>query len=188
VQLAVELGATDLGFVLAPDSARCIDADRARELTQGIAAAQPVLVFRNAQRDDIVRACEAARVPGAQLHGWVTDDLVWLAARGVLARPVFAIDAQARRLPDLVPKPTLERPALLDTGSGGTGKTFPWGLLGGRAPAFTFLAGGITPENVGALLTHGPFGIDLSSGVESAPGIKDKKRLQRLFAMIGDQG
>lgn len=186
VELAVALGASDLGFVLAEDSPRRVEIRAVRELMEGVVA-NAILVFRRAPRDDVVRACEAAAILCAQIHGWVADDLEWLAARGVTVRPVFSVDGRARRLPPLVPKPTLERPALLDTGAGGTGKTFPWSILGGRAPAFTYIAGGITPENVGALMAHGPFGIDLSSGVESSPGVKDPKRLRRLFDVVKAQ-
>jgi phosphoribosylanthranilate isomerase len=73
---------------------------------------------------------------------------------------------------------------VLDVAAGGSGRRFDWALLGGRAPYATFIAGGITPDNVGALLRHAPWGIDVSSGVESAPGVKDGGRLKALFASL----
>ena len=66
------------------------------------------------------------------------------------------------------------------------GQAFDWSILGGRAPHATFIAGGVTPENVSALLRQQPWGVDLSSGVESVPGVKDPIKLGRLFAALGD--
>jgi phosphoribosylanthranilate isomerase len=73
---------------------------------------------------------------------------------------------------------------LFDTG-GGTGRTFDWSLLDAypRTKPF-FLAGGITPDNIDAALRVHPDGIDLASGVESAPGIKDHQKLRALFSRI----
>jgi phosphoribosylanthranilate isomerase len=79
----------------------------------------------------------------------------------------------------------VDTPALLDVGGGGSGRSFDWDLLGTEAPPFTFVAGGIRPENVEALLEHRPYGIDLASGVESEPGVKDEEKLRELFDRIG---
>jgi phosphoribosylanthranilate isomerase len=74
---------------------------------------------------------------------------------------------------------------LFDTG-GGTGRTFDWSLLATypRTKPF-FLAGGITPDNVAeAIEKTRPFAIDVASGVEKEPGIKDHDKLKRLFENI----
>ncbi|MGZ5434280.1 MAG: phosphoribosylanthranilate isomerase [Thermoanaerobaculia bacterium] len=74
---------------------------------------------------------------------------------------------------------------LFDTG-GGTGRTFDWSLLASypRTKPF-FLAGGITPDNAEeAIAKTQPFAIDLASGVERAPGIKDHDKMKRLFEAI----
>ena len=71
---------------------------------------------------------------------------------------------------------------LFDTGTGGTGRTFDWSLLKGRADLpRAFLAGGIGPANAAAAGRLGAFGLDLSSGIEAAPGIKDPALLCALF-------
>lgn len=88
-------------------------------------------------------------------------------------------------MPSLEPRPTRARPALLDVGGGGTGRGFDWTLLGARAPDATFVAGGIRPDNVRVLLKYRPYGIDLSSGVESSPGVKDPHKLRALFEEVG---
>jgi phosphoribosylanthranilate isomerase len=74
---------------------------------------------------------------------------------------------------------------MFDTG-GGTGRTFDWNLLANYARTKPFfLAGGITPGNVAeAIAATRPFAIDVASGVESAPGIKDHDKLRELFSRI----
>ena len=94
------------------------------------------------------------------------------------------VSEEARAIPTFDSEPSKKRPALLDVGGGGSGRCFDWNLLGAEAPAFTFVAGGIRPENVESLLDHRPYGIDLSSGVESEPGVKDEGKLHRLFERI----
>jgi phosphoribosylanthranilate isomerase len=73
---------------------------------------------------------------------------------------------------------------MFDTG-GGTGRAFDWTLLEqyDRTKPF-FLAGGITPDNVDDALRARPHAIDLASGVERAPGIKDHDKLKRLFERV----
>jgi len=68
---------------------------------------------------------------------------------------------------------------------GGTGETFDWGFLGGwrRGNVPLILSGGLTPENVGsAIESVGPYAVDVSSGVEAEPGIKDHAKLAAFFA------
>jgi phosphoribosylanthranilate isomerase len=97
---------------------------------------------------------------------------------------VYPMSERSSALPRFSTRPTQDEPALLDVGGGGSGRTFDWDLLGGSAPGFTFIAGGIRPENVEELLRHQPYGIDLASGVETAPGVKDEKRLRTLFHRV----
>jgi indole-3-glycerol phosphate synthase/phosphoribosylanthranilate isomerase len=74
---------------------------------------------------------------------------------------------------------------VFDSGGGGTGAAFDWNLLDGRADLpEAFLAGGITPANAASAARVGAFGLDLSSGVEVAPGIKDPVLLEALFASL----
>lgn len=180
-ELAATAGADLIGCVLAPDSPRHVEATRAREIAAAVAV-PVVLVFRDASCDDILAACSAAGVQRVQLHGSRPPNLATLERHGISVRiAVAAEDADFERLPAA----TEARPLVLDVGRGGTGRTFDWSLLGDVAPPHTFVAGGITPENVGALLARAPHGIDLSTGVERAPGVKDGARLRALFAAIG---
>ncbi len=97
------------------------------------------------------------------------------------------MERDSSSLPRFEPPPTEAQPALLDVGGGGSGRCFDWTLLGERAPPATFIAGGIRPDNVRALLKYRPYGIDLASGVESAagvPGEKDEAKLRALFEEV----
>jgi indole-3-glycerol phosphate synthase/phosphoribosylanthranilate isomerase len=72
-----------------------------------------------------------------------------------------------------------------DGRTGGTGEAFDWALLNGRvALSNAFIAGGLNPSNVRDAQKVGSYGVDVSSGVESAPGIKDPSRVAALFEAL----
>ena len=72
---------------------------------------------------------------------------------------------------------------------GGGGKTFDWGQIPQNLPKPVIIAGGLTPTNVQNLLrTHRPYAVDVSSGVERAPGIKDKKKIQAFIEAVQAMG
>lgn len=165
-ELAIELGADFLGFVFVPESPRFIEHP---PHTHGV---MRVGVFRNASRDEILRAIDFEKLDLVQIHGALVE----------VAFPTIHAFKVGDTLPDTA---TSADYVLFDTG-GGTGRTFDWNLLADypRAKPF-FLAGGITPDNAAdAIATAKPFAIDLSSGVERAPGIKDHDKMRRLFEAI----
>ena len=183
-ELCVQLGAKYLGLVMAKDSPRCASVQAARQIAcLADGTARVVLVFRGNSVDEILRLCEQTSVRRVQIHGTNPQACMQLGFCGLTVHPVYQVDANASRLPEMPPA-SEEQPAMLDAGCGGSGQRFAWDLLGDQAPPGTFVAGGVTPDNVRRLLTHQPFGIDISSGVETAPGIKDPEKLQRLFAEV----
>ena len=127
------------------------------------------------------RAAEAVGIENVQVYGLTETECLWLEKEGMTVFRVVGIDPSARTLPSLSFEPSNDRPAVLDVGGGGSGKTFAWELLDGAAPPGTFIAGGVGPANISELMKHRPYGVDLSSGVESSPGIKDRHRLQLFF-------
>ena len=193
--MAVALGASALGFVFWPGSPRAIDPHRAR----AIAASLPpfvtrVGVFVNQPAGFINSVSNLVGLGVVQLHG--DEDPAFAAA---VKRPVL----KAVSLP--VASASLDRWSartmlLVDAHDpvrrGGTGATADWGLaapLARHRPIV--LAGGLTPDNVAdAISWVQPFGIDVSSGVEQAPGIKDHHRMRALFEQLrehpeqGEQG
>lgn len=179
---AADLGADFIGFIFVKESPRYRDAEQIATIVEGLGANRPkvVGVFRN---DDVatIRAV-AARVPldYAQLHGAESDEDI-----RAIGLPSFKALQVGDALPDTTAHPAAEW-LLFDSFGGGSGKRFDWSLLNlySRAKPF-LLAGGITPDNVAAAISLvRPDAIDLASGVESAPGIKDHAKLERLFERI----
>ena len=186
-EAAVEQGAQALGFVFWPDSPRFIDPYRARAITSKLPAlVTPVGVFVNQRAEYVNGVASLVGLGAVQLHG---DESPSYAA--TMKRPVVkAIALSAAGAIDDVAAWPLRITLLLDAHDpvrrGGTGRTIDWALASPVATARrVFLAGGLTAENVGeAIARVKPFGIDVSSGVESAPGIKDHGRLKALFEAV----
>lgn len=184
-RLAVMLGATHIGAVRTDSSPRSVSPERAREIFAGAEGkAETVLVFKNIPLPRVIGDAKLAGARGVQLYDAHDGDVSAVESEGFRVYRVYGMEEDATGLPRLVPPPTAERPALLDVGGGGSGRRFDWSLLGERAPHATFIAGGIRPDNVGALLARRPYGIDLASGVESSPGLKDAEKLRAFFEEV----
>jgi phosphoribosylanthranilate isomerase len=188
--LAVTLGASALGFIFWPGSPRAIDPHRAR----AIAATLPpfvttVGVFVNQPAGFINSVSNLVGLGVVQLHG--DEDPAFAAA---VKRPVLkavSLPAESAMTARWSPRTLLLVDAHDPVRRGGTGTTANWGLaaeLSRRRPIM--LAGGLTPANVAdAVAWVQPFGIDVSSGVERAPGVKDHQLMIDLFEKLrGDNG
>lgn len=183
--VAVECGANALGFIFWPGSPRFLDPYRARK----IAATLPpfvatVGVFVNQPLEYVTGVASFVRLGAVQLHG---DESSAYAAR--LSTPVIkAVTVADPRLDNWRPETML----LLDVDDpvrrGGTGRAIEWAAAAAIArQRHVLLAGGLTPENVGEAVERvRPFGIDVSSGIESAPGMKDPQRLRAMFEALHD--
>jgi phosphoribosylanthranilate isomerase len=184
-RVAVECGANAVGFVFWPGSPRWIDPARAQAIAARLPPfVTPVGVFVNQPADDVNSVAAAVGLGVVQLHG---DESIEFAAG--LNRPVLKAMTLA------APNAAIDRwPAgtmvLLDAHDpvrrGGTGRTIDWtraASVASRRPIV--LAGGLNPDNVAdAIARVQPYGIDVSSGVEAAPGVKDHGRLKQLFEAI----
>jgi len=185
-ELAVSCGASAVGFVFWRNNPRFIDPVRA----QAIAAAlppfvTPVGVFVNQPVEEVNAVATLVGLGAVQLHG---DESVEYAA--AMTRPVLkalTLTTTADRTFDRWPPATM---VLLDAHDpvrrGGTGRTIDWrGAAAVASRRRIMLAGGLNPDNVAdAISAVRPFGIDVSSGVEQAPGVKDPGRLRSLFEAI----
>jgi phosphoribosylanthranilate isomerase len=188
--LAAALGADFLGLNLFPRSPRSLSLGRAREIADAVRGqVRTVGVFVNTPTRELMAIMDTIGLDFAQLHGDEWPDEV--AALGSRAIKVF------RSLPvsavQLAQHPTVWG-YLVDTPSaklfGGTGITWDWrGLRDVRSPKPILIAGGISPENVRrALVESSADGVDVNSGVESGPGIKDPRRLKLLFEELKRAG
>ena len=179
---AVKHGATAVGFVFWPKSPRFI----APELAAGIIRELPgtviaVGVFVNQPIDEITRIAAQTGIAAIQLHGdeppAYAPALPWPVLRAT------ALDEVNGSLMDWPPDTLL----LLDVHDparrGGTGRTIDWSRAAGIAAVRRIvLAGGLTPDNVGAAIDAvRPYGVDVSSGVEEAPGVKNFDKVARFL-------
>ena len=187
-QLAVELGATALGFNFYPPSPRYIAPASARRIVGKLPPfVVPVGVFADETEDEHVAGiAEQAGVSVVQMHG-----PRFPAFRGPLShyRLVRAVAVKDGFNPKSL-EGLRANAFLLDTFDakrrGGTGKTFDWSLAREAKNFGTIiLAGGLTPENVReAIRAVRPFAVDVASGVESAPGVKDPNKLRTFFQEV----
>ncbi len=185
-ELAARLGARRIGCVLAEDSPRRATTQQVRAVSRAVVGAvDVVLVFRRPVIDSVRRACEDTGVGHVQLHRAATGLAETLRGDGLAVTTAVEVVAGQRHLPPIAPPPGGDGSVLLDRGAGGGGRVFDWQMLAPRAPRGVWIAGGIDATNVKGLLRYRPFGIDLSSGVECAPGVKDADALRRLFAVVG---
>jgi phosphoribosylanthranilate isomerase len=199
VDAAVAAGVDAVGFVRYPPSPRYVSAERAAELARGLPPfITPVLLFVNADPDDI--AGTAAGVPGAvlQFHGDETPDQCWISSgHGALsylrvAHVPLGPDAQRPDLDQFARDHVRARALLLDAqvaGYGGGGRSFDWSLLPDRIDAHVVLSGGLTADNVGAGIAAlrprcRTLAVDVSSGVESSKGIKDEQKIIDFVAAV----
>lgn len=185
---AAALGVDLLGFVFYEGSERRITPAAAREITRALPrTVRPVGVFVDADPAVVRAVVSEAGIAVLQFHGGETPEYCAAFARDYPVIKAFRVSAEA----DL--RTVNDYPGqycLFDTyvkgKPGGTGASFDWKVLKDfEILKPMILSGGLTPENVGKALEElAPFGVDVSSGVESAPGIKDAGRMQRFVAKV----
>ncbi|HET6597295.1 MAG TPA: phosphoribosylanthranilate isomerase [Anaerolineales bacterium] len=184
---AMDAGADLIGFNFYPKSPRYIDVGQCRDIMAVMRKYGQLMyvgVFVNASAEEVCATLETAALTLAQLHGDETSQMIrslkgksFKAFRGVPQ----SVDGFARH----------EAPALLVDASvkgvyGGTGETADWSAAGELAQQYPLLlAGGLTPENVGeAVQRVRPWGVDVASGVESAPGVKDPAKMKAFVQAV----
>ena len=185
-QAAVAAGANALGFVFWPKSPRYVEPARAREIVATLPpAVTPVGVFVDQPAQEVNRIAAEVGLGAVQLHGAEDETYVQMMTRPVVK--AVAVDGESAPAVDRWPSNVT---VLLDVHDpvkkGGTGRTIDWTAASEIAKRRDIvLAGGLTPENVGdAIARVRPYGIDVSSGVEAKPGIKDHGRIMALFEAV----
>ncbi len=178
VDAAVEAGADAVGFVFAPGSVRLIEPAAAAELVARVPeGVETVGVFRGQPIDEVLRLARASGVGTIQLHGDEPDEYFARAAEAGF-RTIRAISASRYTASGHAGGERL----LIDATVPGSGEPFDPADLPVPPTVDWLLAGGLRPDTVASLIAaFGPSGVDVSSGVESAPGVKDPS-LIRAFA------
>ena len=182
-----------LGYIFYPQSPRYIEPGKAAAITEWVEGPANIGVFVDAELDDVNDQANKSGMDMVQLHGTETPDYCKLIEKPIIKS--FRIDEQMS--PDdlqkaIDPYKNLVEYLLFDTRDanvmGGSGKSFDWNVLqdiGEEVPFF--LAGGIHVENIRrAIKTVAPYAVDISSGVELEPGVKDFDKLNDLFDELRD--
>ena len=199
VASALENGAHMIGFIFFPKSPRNVSVERAGELSQAAAGRALSVAVSVDAADEALDAIVSGMNPNMlQLHGHESPERV-TAVKARFGLPVMkAISIHGRAdLGQIAPFVGIADKFLLDAkapkGSelpGGNGVSFDWTLLSALDPGLDYmLSGGLNAGNVAEALrvTHAP-GLDVSSGVESAPGVKDIVLINKFFAAAAAAG
>jgi phosphoribosylanthranilate isomerase len=189
-ELAASLGSWAIGMVFHRESPRFCEPDVAAEIGAALKRRVEVVgVFVNSPLDELVQLAESCSLSAVQLHGDEGPSYCREAGRRTGLKVL-----KATRVRDAASVRALSAYKtdyhMLDTyvpgRRGGTGERFDWSLAAEhRAAPPLILSGGIGPDNVAeAIETAKPFAVDVSSGVESSPGVKDSGKLARLFDAV----
>ncbi|MBW3551731.1 MAG: phosphoribosylanthranilate isomerase [Proteobacteria bacterium] len=195
VRLACELGADAIGFVFAEKSPRRIAAEEARAMRQALAPlVDAVALFMDNPAEEVREVVRQVRPSLLQFHGSEDDAF----CRGFGVPYMKAIPMRTREgATDIAQQHPATLQArypgaggfLFDSHSqgepGGSGRPFDWSRIPAGVQKPYVLAGGLSPENVfEAILGTLPWGVDVSSGIESAPGLKDGDKMRRFVEQV----
>lgn len=172
------------GFIFVPGRRRFISYEKAREMIKHLdRRIEPVGVFANASVEEIRKVVQVTGIRTIQLHGQESEkDIADLRAKFPKIRIIkaFRIESPADLLAANKSSADL---VLLDHGPGGSGQSFDWGLAQTMKRPY-LLAGGLSSENVDrAIKTLHPYGVDVSSSVETG-GYKDKEKIRRFVKAV----
>lgn len=185
---AADSGADAIGLVFVPGSPRVIDPAKAWEIVRTLPPfLASVGLFRNATVDQYIETERQCPTDFGQLHGDEPEEVVQQCG----PRVIKAIRFDAATIEqDLARWSAIDEvdAVMVDGGAGGEGVALDWEALARNAHACAkplILAGGLTPENVGeAVWIVRPFAVDVSSGVEREPGVKDLGKIEAFCAAV----
>jgi len=178
--LAVGMGASAVGFVFAPSPRQMAPSAVADIVKRLPYETITVGVFRDEARQRVVDIANQIGLGAVQLHGMESvGDTQWIASR--TRRTIKAFPAGHRNI-DRFPEYGAQI-MLIDGANPGSGELFDWRLAEGVVdPTRLIVSGGLRPENVGAAISHlHPWGVDVSTGVEASPGVKDPGKLREFI-------
>ncbi|HRQ72499.1 MAG TPA: phosphoribosylanthranilate isomerase [Phycisphaerales bacterium] len=185
---AAEAGADAVGFVFVRGTPRFVAPDEAFEIMSCLPPmVGTVAVLRDATLDEFLEIEQQCPTAWTQLHGSEPESLVRDCGPGVIRAIRFRADTIER---DLRRWDAVEEvdAILVDGSAGGKGEAFDWRALAPLMRAVAkpvIIAGGLTPENVGeAIAACRPYAVDVSSGVESSPGVKDHAKIEAFCRAV----
>ena len=176
--LAESLGADYIGMIFAKDSKRYISKEQAKKITATLTTAVPVGVFTEDNLSEVLEVCREAKIKTIQTYFPVVESL-----SGITVWEVILVE-------DELDQQRIEQSSaskiVLDASHngefGGKGLSFDWNLLPEKREKI-ILSGGINLKNVAKAINSKPFALDVCSGVEVSPGVKDAEKLKQLFSI-----
>ena len=184
---AAEVGADAIGLMFYEPSPRCVTRDRARDVCAALPPLVSVVaVFVNPEPPEVEAVVEDLPVDLLQFHGDESPELCAQAGKPYLkAVRVRNRDDVVRAAARYAGARALLLDAHHDALWGGTGTQFDWNMVPDDVDHPVVLAGGLTPGNVArAIRLVRPFAVDVSGGVESAPGVKDARSMERFMKEV----
>ena len=187
---AAALGVDALGFIFVPGSPRCLTLDAAVAIRRRLPPLLSVVtLLRNPDSDEVWETIDAMQPHLLQFHGEETPD--FCAGFGLPYLKAVAMRGLQRPLAEIA-RDYADAAALLLDGHapgelGGQGKSFDWAAIAADVHKPLILAGGLNPHNVATAirLAH-PYAVDVSSGIESKPGIKDSGKMEAFVRHVRD--
>ena len=188
VRLASELGVDAVGFVFAMKSPRRVEPEEARAMRTALSPlVDSVALFMDNPPEEVREIVRHVRPSLLQFHG--SEDEAFCRSFGVPYLKAIAMGGSEQS--DMNPRVRYPSAAgfLFDSnvpgGQGGSGKTFDWSRIPTDPGKPWLLAGGLKPENVfDAIIATRPWGVDVASGVELSPGIKDGDKMRRFVEEV----
>ena len=180
---AVEAGADALGFVFVPDTPRCVEPDQVAAIVDELPPfITTVGLFASEDSAKISATVNQCRLDAIQLHADVTPEFCRNLDRRVI-KAVRVKDESSLSILSEYDVNAFLLDAYVEGKLGGTGKVFDWNLaLRAKDYGRIIVAGGLSPENVAqAVRRVNPYGVDVSSGVESQPGRKDTDKVRKFI-------
>jgi phosphoribosylanthranilate isomerase len=178
--LAVGMGASAVGFIFAPSPRQMAPSAVADIVKRLPHETVTVGVFRDEAPQRVIEIANQIGLQTVQLHGVESvEDTQWVAQR--VGRTIKAFPAGHRNIDRF--NQYGAQLLLIDGANPGSGELFDWRLAEGVVdPRRLIVSGGLTPENVGAAIAHlHPWGVDVASGVEASPGVKDPGKLREFI-------
>lgn len=193
---AVDAGADLLGFIFYPPSPRYVTPEQAREILDGLGEQRRTIravgVFVNEPLETVQDVMERAGLDLAQLHGKETPEMVQeMGTRAFKSIQANDLDTAHALMAHYRGAVNGNRPALIVDAPpaklpGGNGMLADWSVASAIAREFPILlAGGLTVDNVQEAITRvSPYGVDVSSGVERTPGLKDHDKVREFIGRV----
>ena len=182
--LVVEAGADAIGFIFYKKSARFVETPKAREIMRGMPPfVSSVALFVDPQPDQVSDVIKSVQPDLLQFHGNESVEFCEQFDKNYIKAIRVHKNIDLIQLSDYY---SSAKGLLLDSfvegEKGGTGVTFDWELIPDELPCPIILAGGLNPNNVGMAISKvKPWAVDVSSGVEASPGVKDINKIKAFF-------